>query len=467
MEYSLVELIQGLDEGKWNSVDLVSMCLDQIERHDQNGKKLNAVRIINPEVWQIAKALDEERLTKGKRSLMHGIPILLKDNICTHDGMPTTASSLSLADLYAPKDAFVVKALRDAGAIILGKTNLSEFAYFMSYDKMPSGYGSMHGQVKNPYHDDIDPLGSSTGSAVAVAANMVSVAVGTETNGSLMAPALANSITAIKPTLGLVSRSGIIPISPLQDTAGPMARSVRDCALLLQAMVKKDDQDSSMSCFPNEIPDYVHAPELPIQGKKIAILTFEGYPYTEEERMILNEAKAVFQQAHVQVDEVLFEPKPMYNDKTLLYEFKVALNAFLDEVKGYTNMKSLADIIAFNKEDPERRLKYGQSILEVSEATLGTLEEEAYVTLRAEYRNEAERFQSLLEDNHYDALISTRRTSYAPIAGNPSISVPAKALTDTSPRAIVFVGKRFDDALLIALAHHYEIHTKKRIPPTL
>jgi len=361
-EYTIKELVEGLDKGKWTSVDLVGMYIDQISKFDQSGPKLNAISEINPEVYEIARLLDTERKFKGTRSMIHGIPLVIKDNINTKDKMHTSASSLALADFYAPYDAFIVKKLRDAGAIILGKTNLSEFAYFMSFDNMPSGYGSRFGQVKSPYSDKIDPLGSSTGSAVAVAANMIPVAIGTETNGSLTAPAQNNSIVSIKPTLGLVSRMGIIPITHLQDTAGPMARSVADAAILLEYMCGIDKSDLMTQLTPQKSYDFSLTYDKGIDNLNIGFLTFSNVTYEEEEKQILEEAKNLFNKNAKNIKEISFEHPDMPNHKTLIYEFKVDLNQYFSTVRGYSSITSLADLINFNKNNPDKCLKYGQSI---------------------------------------------------------------------------------------------------------
>ncbi len=443
---------------------LVRHYLDRIKRYDG---ALNTVAELNPDALAIARALDEERRTQGPRSPLHGIPVLLKDNINTKDKMHTTANALALADLKAPYEATLVSNLRQAGMVILGKANLSEFAYFMSDEKMPSGYGSLHGQVRHPYDSKIDPLGSSTGSGVAVAADLVPVAVGTETNGSLMAPAYQNGIVAMKPTLGLVSRHGIIPISPVQDTAGPMGRNVADCAMLLSAMAGHDPADPATHGLQVDAYDLMHAWKQDVKGMKVGVLTFSTYTYDDEQKAILAEAKTVLERRGLMVEPVTIESKPMPNEQSLLHEFKHALNQYLESVKGHTRMTSLADIIAFNKQDPGRRLKYGQTLLEASDKTKGDLSDPAYLAIRQSLTKEARKFEDLMQAQGFDALIATIWTSYAPIHGNPSICVPAKAITDLKPRGLVFVGKRFDDARLIAIAHAYEDATRHRVPPVL
>lgn len=466
-EYTLYELIEGLNSNQWSSVDLVKIYLDQINQYDHY---LNSVAELNPDALDIAQRLDEERISKGPRSRLHGIPILIKDNINTKDKMHTTANSMALADLIAPYEATIVQNLENAGVIILGKANLSEFAYFMSYDKMPSGYGSRNGQVKNPYNEKIDPLGSSTGSAVAVAANLICVAIGTETNGSLMAPAYQNSIVSIKPTFGMVSRYGIIPISETQDTAGPMARNVADCALLLDIIAGFDHLDPYTKDFPKHPQDLINAIHKPINNSRIGILYYSDHTNTEEEKAILDEAKKKFIDLGCDVQTIEFKTKKSEGKNSLLsllYEFKNGINAYLKSVKGYTKMTSLKDIIEFNLKDPEIRMKYGQSILVDAEKKSGNFNDEKYIEFRKNLLVEANRLEQLMQAENLDALLSTTWASYAPIAGNPSICVPAKPLKDLKPISIIFVGKKWDDAKLISIAHAYEQATHHRIPPVL
>ena len=464
-EYSLQELIKGLDICKWTSRDLVDMYLDRIKQIDQAGPKLNAMAEINPEVYEIADILDLERKTIGKRSLLHGIPIVIKDNINTFDAMHTSASSIALSSLFAPNDAFIVKKLREAGMIILGKTNLSEFAYFMSFDDMPSGYGSRFGQVKSPYNEKIDPLGSSTGSAVAVASNMIPVSIGTETNGSLTAPAQNNSIVTIKPTLGLVSRTGIIPISHKQDTAGPMARTVADCAMLLDVIYGKDKEDLKTYHLPEKKYNFSETYNQSTSNLNIGILRFSNTKYTDEELKILEEAETVLINKVKSIKHISMKHEE-FSYTSLIYEFKVDLNKYLSSVRSHTNIHTLKDLIEFNKLDPEKRLKYGQSIFEASEKTSGTLKEPEYIDARKDVLLKAKKLTEAMIENNLDVIIMTRRTSHAPIAGNPCVCVPAKALKDITPRSLFFVGKNFDDDLCLQVAYQYEQATKKRIPPT-
>lgn len=462
-DYTVIELIDLLNKKELTSCDLVNMYIKQIQTIDP---KLNAIAEINPDALSIAKILDDERLENKLRSPLHGIPILIKDNINTNDLMHTTASSLALADLHPNYDATVVEKLVKAGIIILGKTNLSEFAYFMSTEKMPSGYGSRHGQVKHPYNEKIDPFGSSTGSAVAVAANLIPIAIGTETNGSLMAPAYQNSIVAIKPTIGMVSRHGIIPISYDQDTAGPMAKTVADCALLLEQMAGYDPHDVLTRDAILYKKGLGESYKLSVTGKRVGMISFSNYPYKEPHIKVLNEAKETLRQHGIEIIDLSIELQDLKNFDTLTYEFKDGINKYLKSVSGQTRMKTLDDIINFNLEDPERRLKYGQNILVESNLTEG-LHSPIYVSMKKEKMAQASLFESLLHEHHLDALVSTYWLSYAPMFGNPSICVPGEALVDESPKALVFVGKKWDDKTLISIAHTYEQATKHRIPPKL
>ena len=461
-EMTIVSLNQDLATGKTTSVELVEYCLNRIKAIDP---RLNAVAELNPDALLIAQQLDQERKEKGPRSLMHGIPLLIKDNINTHDSMHTTANSMALSDLKAPYDASIVKNLRDAGAIILGKANLSEFAYFMSDEKMPSGYGSLHGQVKHPYDTEIDPLGSSTGSAVAVAADLVPVAIGTETNGSLMAPAYMNGIVSMKPTLGMVSRYGIIPISAKQDTAGPMGKTVRDCSILLDIIAREDANDPVTKDAHLGRKKLSEACDLPVKGLKVGLLFITQYPYSDEEKRIIEEVRTVFKSKGVEVVDVPFEAKRLENHKALVYDFKHDLNLYLNTVKGYTKMRDLNDIIQFNLEDPSVRMKYGQTLLVQSNETSGDMEDPAYVDMRKIQNIEARRFEDIMHQEGLTALISTIWTSYAPVYGNPCITVPGKAIVDKKPIGVVFVGKKWDDQHLLAIAHTYEVATQHRVPP--
>lgn len=466
-EYTLIELSKGLNDGLWTSLDLVKMYLDRILKYDQNGPNINAIAEINSDAYDLAKILDEERRIKGPRSLLHGIPVVVKDNILTKDKMHTTAGSIALKDYYGIEDAFIIKKLRDAGAIILGKANLSEFAYFMSFDDMPSGYGSLSGQVKSPYSYRIDPLGSSTGSAVSVASNFIPVSIGTETNGSLTAPALMNSVQTIKPTLGMVSRTGIIPISHHQDMAGPIARTVEDLALVLDQIYGYDIEDLSTYLVKEKKFNFFKTIRSEIKNRRIGFVKFSNLDYSEEEIAIEAEAKAVFRDRGYKIIDLDVEAEQIPNYKSLIYEFKVDLNHFMNKyMQGY-HVHSLKDIIEFNLKDPDVRMKYGQSIFEVSEKTSGRLREKEYHKLFIENLEKASLMSRLIDEFQLVSVASVKRTSYAPVAGNPVVAVVAKTLVDDTPRSMYFIGKKFTDDILLRVGYVYEQATNKRIAPDL
>ncbi|MFP4479099.1 MAG: amidase family protein [Candidatus Izemoplasmatales bacterium] len=466
-EYSLKALQKALSEGKMTSVELLDMYLERIYQYDLSGPKINSIAEINPDAYQIARNLDEERKIQGPRSKFHGIPILVKDNILTKDKMHTSASSIVFEDYYGTEDAYIIKKLRQAGAIILGKANLSEFAYFMSFDDMPSGYGGRFGQVKSPYSKNIDPLGSSTGSAVSVACNFIPVSIGTETNGSLTAPALMNSIQTLKPTMGLVSRTGIIPISHHQDIAGPMARTVEDLAFLMEFIYGYDDQDLSTFSIKNKKIDFLNATKLSVENKKVGFVKFTNAKYSDEENDIEEEAKTVLKAKGIEIVELEVKSENMSNFDTLIHDFKIDLNHFMDQYMKDYKVHSLKEIIEFNKEEPDKRMKFKQSIFEAAEETSGALREKSYHDTFKDNYKKASLMSELIEENDLDAIASVKRTQYAPIAGNPVVGVVAKALTDDQPRSMFFIGPHFKDDLLLSIANVYEVSTNKRIAPDL
>ncbi len=460
-----IETLQTkLDNFETTSVELVKTYLNRIQQFDTS---LNSLADINHEALIIAEQLDLERKTTGKRSLLHGIPIVVKDNILTHDTMRTTANSYALRNFYAPFDATIIKKLRAAGAIILAKANCSEFAYFMAMGEMPSGYGSMHGQVKHPYNTKIDPLGSSTGSAVAVAADLAVASIGTETNGSLVSPATQNSVVTIKPTLGLVSRFGIIPITLTQDTAGPMTKTVKDAAIMLDIINGSDDFDSATKRIPHSQSSYLAACNEKIINKRIGMLTLSNYKNSEEENAIFQEAKDVLKKQGAEIITLDFTYKLENNLKTLIPEFKRDINAFLASVKPHCEMQTLKDIIDFNQTHNKRCLKYGQSIFLAAQATDGRLKDSDYLNAKLALGKDVEQFLNLFEKHNLDAIITPKITGYPPIGGLPVISVPAKPLTDETPKNLQFIGKAFTEHTLLGIAHSYECATNHRINPNL
>ena len=458
---SIKEIHDQFKKKTLSAVALVEQSLALIDQHDST---YNAVAEIQGEALKEARRLDQEWAYSGPRSLIHGIPILIKDNINTTDGLKTTAGSLALCDLQAPYESSLVKNLRKAGAIILGKTNLSEFAYFMHRPNMPSGYSSRSGQVKNPY-GNLDPLGSSTGSAVAVACGYTPLAVGTETSGSLMAPAYHTSTVAIKPTVGLISRYGIIPVSPVQDTPGPMARTVEDAAILLEAMKGLDVDDEATMHVPSWSINYANAIHAPIKYKTLGFIEYEDTPLKEDEIKLKNELFALFEKEGLTVKTVSVKRTPLDVVDSMTIEFKNGINQYLKSVEGFTAMKSLKDIIAYNKKHSETCLKYGQSLLEEANAIKSTLTSPSYLKIRENVDAQARVFTDLYEKESCDALVSFEWTAYGPALGHPSVVVPAKALTDLSPKSMVFMGPKWSEETLIALSYHYEQKTQRFIAP--
>ncbi|OHE28699.1 MAG: hypothetical protein A2Y45_07040 [Tenericutes bacterium GWC2_34_14] len=436
---SVKQLQEQLNKGEITSVKLVEKALKEHEKWIDK----NAIAVISPYAFKQAIILDEERKQGKVRGPLHGIPLVIKDNILYQDGTPTTANAFSLHDLIPPFNAKIVDLLIKQGAIILGKANLSEFAYFMSYDDMPSGYGSMYGQVKHPFDEKIDPYGSSTGSAVAVKLGIVELSIGSETNGSLMAPAYQCQIVSVKPSFGLVSQHGIIPISPTQDTAGPMANTVEDCAYLLDALVDKKHKSYSAKL------------DVPLHKQNIGFITIKGHTYSDVEQEILKKAEHRLNQCGHEVTYLEIEQAHIANDPTLLIEFKYALNLFLNEVKGSTKMTSLSDIIQFNKDHDRRCLRYGQSILEASEKTSGDLGDPSYVELRKDIVSKASLLQRLMEEHHLTSAAAPLWMGFAPIYGNPSVCIP-EGIYAGQPKAMVFVGLMNDDENLLRLTHQYQ-----------
>ena len=442
----LKKVIELLQSGETTSAALVDHYLNRIAAYDA---KLNSVATLNQNALIEAQQLDIERKEKGPRSPLHGIPILIKDNIDVK-GMPNTANSFVMKDYFPKNDAPLIHILKDAGLVILGKANLSEWAYFMSDQKMPSGFGSLHGQVVHPYNSNIDPLGSSTGSAVAVAADLVPLAIGTETNGSLIAPAYQNQIISLKPTFGQISNEGIIPISPVQDTAGPMARTVYELSLLYDVLTKNDvttalGKDSEF---------------------KVGILQLSAYPYSDENQSILAEMTSIFESLNYTISTHSIDYKPSNNSETLVYEMKYSLNEYLKKAEHPT-VHTLSDVIAFNSSHADRCLKYGQTLLEKSEATSGDLSDPDYVNKRNTLLSQSTIFEDILREHALDALVSVHWFPETPISGLPSIVVPAKELTDEHPVGLVFIGNKHNEKTLLQIAYQYEQHTLKRKDPSL
>jgi amidase len=482
-----IESLQAMmQQGELNSAQLTQFYLDRIDAIDRNGPGLNSIIEVNPQAMEIAVALDAERETSGARGPMHGIPVVLKANIDTADEMETTAGSLAMKGHRPPADAFVVVRLREAGAVILGKANLSEWANFRS-DHSSSGWSSIGGQTKNPYDTRRNPCGSSSGSAVAVAASLTSVAVGTETNGSIVCPSSVNGIVGIKPSLGLVSRSGIIPIAHSQDTAGPMGRTVKDAAILLNAMVGNDPADPLSGEFPESVPDLTaNLSKDALKGARIGVYRgFYGagdYPRIEE---ILADSIATLELLGAEiVDPVEIDTEGMgkAQGEVLYYEFKTDLGLYLQN--SGAALQSLAEIIEYNDTHADTVMPiFGQeAMLEAQDK--GPLTDELYLQALADSKRISQTgINTALESLQLDALIAPTRgvawltdhiigdlgmgvssSSLAAISGYASVTVPAGDISGL-PIGLSFIGGAYSDARLVQLAYAFEQAGYQRKPP--
>jgi amidase len=472
-EATIDQMQEKLENGELTSKELVLMYLKRIAHFDQDGPKINSIIEVNPEALHIAAALDTERKTKGSRGPLHGVPVLIKDNIDTKDKMHTSAGSLALANSYALEDSFVAAKLRQAGAVILGKTNMTEWANFMT-EGMPSGYSSRGGQVLNPYGPGLfDVGGSSSGSGAAVAANFAAIAVGTETSGSILSPASQNSLVGIKPTVGLISRSGIIPIAHSQDTAGPMARTVKDAAILLSALVGLDKNDpiTLTNPFGDEVDFTTYLTSEGLKGKKIGVAREGYFDYLSKEKLEVMESainKLKELGADV-VDVVIPSTKRNWSYKVLTYEFKSALNAYLKGLHPSYPIRSLKDVIDFNHQNEDKTLKYGQKLLLQSEETSGSLFEKEYIDALEKdiYFSTEQGIDSVLQEHNLEAIVFPNNygASIPAKAGYPSITVPAGYSSKGEPVGITFTNRAYSEPKLLAVSYAFEQATKARRAP--
>lgn len=487
-EVTLDQLQDGMNSGKWTARSLADQYFDRIKQVDRAGPDVNSLIEINPDALSIADALDRERKEKGPRGPLHGIPVLIKDNIGTADKMVTSAGSLALANSIAARDAFVAAQLRKAGAVILGKTNLSEWANFRSTHSV-SGWSGRGGQTKNPYALDRNPCGSSSGSGAAVAANLCAVAVGTETDGSVVCPSSINGIVGIKPTLGSVSRAGIVPIAHSQDTAGPMARTVRDAAILLSAMAGVDPRDAATGASEGKAqPDYTKFLDPQgLKGARIGVARkFFGFN-SAVDRIINDCLDAMKRQGAEIIDPA---DLPSYGKlqesefEVLLYEFKADLNAYLGALPPTAEVHSLADVIAFNEKHSSTEMPYfGQEIMLMAEKK-GPLTDKAYLAALDKNHQLArtEGIDAVIKTHHVDAIVAPTAgpawltdwingdhdsggcSQPAAVAGYPHITVPA-GFVHGLPVGISFFGGAWTEPTLIKLAYAFEQATKARKPP--
>lgn len=487
-EFEIDQLQAQMDSGATRAQTVIEEYLARIEQLDRQGPALNSVNEVNPEAPAIAEALDKERRDRGPRGPLHGIPVLIKDNIDTADAMATTAGSLALVGARPARDAFVVERLRAAGAVILGKTNLSEWANFRS-TRSTSGWSSRGGQTRNPYALDRSPCGSSSGSAVAVAANLCVAAVGTETDGSIVCPAGMNGVVGIKPTVGLVSRSGIIPIAHSQDTAGPMARTVRDAAILLGALAGVDADDPATEASQGRAhADYTQfLDEDGLRGARIGVARnfFGFHPQVDA---IMEAAIEVMRAAGAEiVDPANVATAGQFREsemEVLLTEFKVDLNRYLAGLGPEAQVHSLEEVIAFNEQHREQVMPYFGQELFVMAAEKGSLSDEAYTRALAKNHRLArdEGIDATLQEHGLDAIVAPTNgpawlidpitgdhygggsSSAAAVAGYPNITVPAGAVYGL-PIGISFFASAFQEPTLLRLAYAFEQATRARRRP--
>jgi amidase len=487
-EKTIAELQEAMKSGGLTARSIADKYLSRIAAIDKQGPRLNSVIELNPDAPAAADALDAERKSRGPRGPMHGIPVLIKDNIDTADRMATTAGSLALEGSIARRDAFIVQKLRDAGAVILGKTNLSEWANFRS-TRSASGWSGRGGLTRNPYALDRNPCGSSSGSGVAVSANLCGVAIGTETDGSIVCPATTNGIVGIKPTLGLVSRSGIIPIAHSQDTAGPMARTVTDAAILLGAIVGIDPRDAvTQESGGKSFTDYTRFLDPDgLRGARIGVAR-KYFGFNDEVDRLMNEALEVMKRSGATViDPVDLASSKEYEEseiEVLLYEFKHDLNKYLSELGPDARFRSLKEIIEFNEKNRGREMPYfGQELFLKAEAK-GPLTSPEYVKALEKNRrlSRTQGIDAVITKDRLDAIVAPTggpswttdlvngdhftggSSSPAAVAGYPAISVPAGFIHGL-PIGISFFSAAYSEPTLIKLAFAYEQVTKHRRAP--
>jgi amidase len=488
-ETTVQQLQDWMRTGQHSSVALTRAYLDRIKEIDKSGPTLNAIIEINPDALAIAERMDQERRAGRVRSALHGVPVVIKDNIDTADRMMTTAGSLALAGPPAVKDAFIVSKLRDAGAVILGKTNLSEWANFRSM-KSSSGWSGRGGQTKNPYALDRNPCGSSSGTGSAITANLSAVGIGTETDGSIVCPAGSTGLVGLKPTVGLVSRSGIVPISHSQDTAGPMTRTVADAAALLSVIAGVDSADEATASARGHLAaDYTKSLDAnALKGARLGVARAKVTEYNTATDRLFEQAIAALKAAGAEiVDPADIGAMGEYDDaefEVLLYEFKADLNRYLSSRQGVP-VGSLREAIAFNDANKDREMPFfGQEIFLMAESK-GPLTDEAYKKALEKSRNSArEGIDGTLKKHRLDAIVAPTgspawptdlingdhftgsSSTPAAVAGYPAITVPMGAVFDM-PVGITFIGTAWSESRLIALAFAYEQATKHRKPPQL
>jgi amidase len=486
-EISVVALQDGMNSGKFTAHSIAQKYLHRIAEIDKQGPAINAVIELNPDALSIADSLDEERKSHGPRGPLHGIPVLIKDNIGTADHMMTTAGSLALMDFVPTRDSGVARRLREAGAVILGKTNLSEWANFRS-SHSSSGWSGRGGQTRNPYTLDRNPCGSSSGSGAAVSANLAAITIGTETDGSIVCPSSANGVVGIKPTVGLVSRAGIIPISHSQDTPGPICRTVADAAAVLSAIAVVDRDDAATKAPARKaVPDYTkYLDRGGLRGARIGVVR-KLFDVADNVVPVMKAAlDAMRSEGAVLIDPVAIETLGKFDDSentVLQYEFKADLHVYFAQIPN-APVHSLKEIIEFNEKNHDKELFYfGQDILVQSEKR-GPLTDKAYLDALAKNHllSRQEGIDAVMDKHKLDALVAPTAgptwvidlidgdhdtggsSTPAAVAGYPNINVPAGFVFGL-PVGISFFGRAWSEPALIRIAYAFEQATQSRKPP--
>jgi amidase len=485
-EFTITQLQQGYANGDFTVTEVVQAYLDRIAAIDEAGPMLNAVIQVNPDAMAIAAQLDTE-LKEGKsRGPMHGVPVLLKDNIDTHDQMETTAGSRALSGSHPLQDSYIAMKLREAGAVIIGKANLSEWANFRG-NLSSSGWSGVGGQTKNPYILDRNPCGSSSGSGVAVSANLCMIAIGTETNGSIVCPATANGIVGIKPTVGLLSRSGIIPISFTQDTPGPMARSVTDAAIALGVMTGIDPSDSKTAASEGKyLTDYTpYLKEDGLKGKRIGWYTSARGQHFKVDTLMQKAADYIRSQGAevIEIDNIYSREVSSLSFEVLLYEFRDGLNKYFASLGEAAPVKSVEELIEFNRSDSIELRYYDQELL-LEAQQKGSVDSKEFAEILNKMNRlvREEGIDRVMAENDLDAFMAPTgspawktdlingdafvisSSSPAAISGYPNITVPM-GFIDGLPVGISFFGKAWSEPQLIEIAFAYESGTRYRKAP--
>jgi amidase len=487
-EITIVELQDGMKSGKFTARSLVEKYSERIDEIDKRGPAVNAIIEMNPDALSIAHALDQERKAKGQRGPMHGIPVLIKDNIDTADRMMTTAGSLALVGSKPAKDSFVAQKLRGAGAVILGKTNLSEWANIRSSHSV-SGWSGRGGLTKNPYALDRNACGSSSGTGAGISANLAAAGIGTETDGSIVCPSSSNGLAGIKPTVGLVSRSGIIPISHSQDGAGPMCRTLHDAAILLGALTGVDPEDAATAASAGKAhPDYSQfCDPNGLKGARIGVAR-KYFGFNDAVDALMEESLGVMKrQGATLVDPADIETLGKFDDTELLvfmYELKADLNAYLARLGPGAPVHTLQEIIEFNDRNRQKEMPYFGQDLFLKAQGKGPLTEKAYVDALAKNHQLArtEGIDALMDKHHLDAIVAPTggpawltdlvngdhvaggSSNAAAVAGYPNINVTAGFLSGL-PVGISFFGRAWSEPTLIKVAYSFEQATQARRAP--